>query len=408
MTQDSTLADVRQFSLYESWSQDAFYAALSQIQKECPIGWSEKFGGHWVVTGRDQIAEVMRNPEIYSSEVFAIPAHTDPLGPAIPLQIDPPDHGLYRRDLQRMFSPTVISRTAEGARKRAREYLKRLAERDRVEAVSEFCEPFPGVTMALMLGVPVEALRQLLYWRDVIVREGFSPDPEKRRYAADVIRPTIAAYFGAMVAIRREQGADAPDDLLRALAEARFGDRPWTDNEILRTLHTIMAAGLDTTSAALAMSMQYLATHVDVQRELRSDLSRIPAAVEELLRLFSSVSIGRIITRDTTLSGVSLHKGEQVLLVTPASGRDGTVYDNPAELDLDRGPTQHLAFGMGPHRCLGSHLARMNLTVAFEEMLALLPEFRLTPGREPAFHAGMILGLDELWLDIGAHAEAGA
>lgn len=401
MTQDSTLAGVREFSLYEPFSEDGFYEVLSQIQKECPIGWSEKFGGHWVVTGRDLIAEVMRNPEIFSSEVFAIPAHTDPLGPAIPLQIDPPDHALYRHDLQRMFSPTLASRVAEGARGRAREYLNNLKEQGRVEVVSQFCEPFPGVTMALLLGVPVASLRQLLYWRDVIARDGFSPDPEKRRYAADVIRPTVATYFGAMVAIRREQGADAPDDVLRAMAEARFGDRPWTESEILRTLHTLMVAGLDTTASALAMSMRYLATHVDIQHALKGDPSRIPTAVEEFLRLFSSISIGRIVTRDTTLSGRSLNKGDQVLLVTPAAGRDATVYENPSQVDLDRGPTRHLAFGMGPHRCIGSHIARMSMTVAFEEMLSILPEFRLTPGRKPTFHAGMILGLDELWLDIG-------
>lgn len=398
--------ELRNFSLYDPHDESSLYATFARLQRTQPVGRSEALGGYWVLTRREHIAEVLRDTSTYSSEVLTIPPHVGPLGTAIPEQVDPPDHTAYRRDLQRMFSPTVAARLKEGTRERAQAYLERVRDAGRCDVVAEFCDPFPGVTFSLLVGLPVAALPQLMYWKNVKIKEGYGPDPEKRQYAAQVVRPTAATYFKAMLDLRREQGDDAPDDVLRALVEARFNGRPWTENEILRTIDFLMDAGLDTTSATLAMTMRHLATHPELQRALRADRSTIEAAVEEFLRLFSTVSPGRVVTRDTQLDGMSLRKGDLVLLVLPAAGRDPFEYSAADEVGLEREPTRHLGFGLGPHRCLGSHIARMSLAVALEQILDILPEFRLTPGREPRFHAGLILGLDELWLDIG-EANAG-
>jgi len=405
--------EVRDFSLFTPCSQAELYAKFGRMQQSCPVGRSEALGGYWVVTSNRLMAEILRDPETYSSRITTVPPYEDPLGPMIPIEIDPPDHTAYRKDLQRMFSPAVANGLAEATRERAKAYVERLSSLGTAEVVGEFCEPYPAATFCLLLGVPLAALDQLLYWKNAILHDGFGPDPEKREYVAKVVRPTVAAYFGSMVELRREQGDDAPNDVLRALAHARFGDRPWTENEVLRTTHLLMSAGLDTTSAALAMAMQYLAQHPDLQQRLKDEPEVRPNAVEEFLRLFSSITTGRVVTRDTELGGVQLHEGDLLNLVTPAAGRDPEDYPHPHVVDLDRGPTRHLAFGVGPHRCLGSHIARMSLTVAIEEMTAL-PEYRLAEGTEPTFHPGLVLGIDDLWIEfdkpagVAEHEDAAA
>jgi len=397
----AALAQVANFTVFDQNDLTALYDLYHRFQSHCPVGRSEALGGYWVLTRREHVFTVLRDPVTFSSTIITVPPHCPEIGAPIPIQVDPPEHTKYRHDLQRMFSPTVAASIGEGARARARTTLRQIRDVGRAEAVSQFCEPFPAITFALLVGVPVDALGQLLYWKNVKIRDGFHPDPERRRYVAEVIRPTVVTYFQKLLDLRREQGADAPDDVLRSLTLATFDGRPWTENEILRTIELLMDAGLDTTTSVLARSMHYLATNPQLQQELRADRSLIPQAVEEFLRMFAPLSVARLVTTDVELGGVQLKKGDLVLLVTPAASRDPFDYDRPDEVDLHRGPTRHLAFGAGPHRCLGSHIARVSLTVALEELFEQWPEFRLTAGRTPQFHTGLLLGLDELWLDIG-------
>ena len=250
--------------------------------------------------------------------------------------------------------------------------------------------PFPTTVFVSMLGLPLERGPDVR-----AVEPRAAPRlrrPAARRRAAE----HILAYLDELVGRRVAEGPDVVEDLFSVLLRARVDGRPLDHDELLDYAFMLFIAGLDTVTAVLGFSLHCLATRADLQARLAADHSLIPSAVEELLRAHAIVNTARVVTEDTDFAGVTMHAGDRVLLATALASRDPDEFDRADEIVLDREANRHLAFGGGPHRCLGSHLARLELRIALEELLARVPSFRLAPGETPAIHGGGVLGIDRL------------
>jgi cytochrome P450 len=209
----------------------------------------------------------------------------------------------------------------------------------------------------------------------------------------------VTALFGDIYE-ERARAADPGDDLIGILVAAS-GTGEMTRNQSIMAMFNLFFAGLDTVTAQLALGVQYFGTHPELRDQLTNNPSLIPAAIEELLRFESIVTDPRRVLRETVLDGVTMRPGDVVMPSIPAAGRDACQFEDADEFHLGREPNRHLAFGAGPHRCLGSHLARMELQVAFEELHRMIPGYRVDPSLPARRHVRSVMGLESLHLVVG-------
>jgi cytochrome P450 len=250
--------------------------------------------------------------------------------------------------------------------------------------VGEYSFPMPTVVLAQILGVDAADNDRFLAWTTAIV-EGGGNDPAAARRA----NQEIYAYLGDQLDDRR---ARPRDDLLTFLLTAEFEGSTLSREEQLGIATLLLIAGIDTTANTLGTALWYLATDQEAQARLRGDAELYPSVVEELLRIFAPVSIARLVTADAAVSGCPVAAGDQVLLSLPAANRDGRRFERADEFVFDRFPNPHLAFGAGIHRCLGAHIARMELRVGLQEFLAGIPAFRLADADPVVWKGGPIRG----------------
>jgi cytochrome P450 len=384
----------RTFYLFDP-EMDEPYSAFDAFREHCPVAHSEPEGGYWILSKHQDIQKALANPKIFSTEQTTLPKFNDPLGKLIPLDYDPPEHRLYRHSLNGFFSASAVAEKEPQIRSFCRERLRAIVAESGADLVQAFCVPYPAAVFLLIFGAPVDDLEQMLEWKHQMLHEGLSGDPEKMAYVDNEIRPRVGEYWGALIE-QRERDPDPPPDVLTGLTHAKVGDRPYTRNEQMRALSLLMTAGLDTVTSTLSMALWYLATHPAMRQKLAADESLVPSAVEEMLRYFAPVSTYRKCKADVEVRGTRIRAGDVVLMSLPSASRDEETFANAAEVDLERHPNRHLAFGAGPHRCLGSHLARLQLNVAFEELRLIMPEFELAPDAEVKWHWGQIYGIDRL------------
>ncbi|HEY1971228.1 MAG TPA: cytochrome P450 [Pseudonocardia sp.] len=381
------------------------HALLARMRTQCPVAHSEAVGGHWVLTRHADMEQVLQDPRTFSSaQGNSVPPAFDPIGTWIPLHFDPPEHGQYRHDINSYFLPKKMAAREEELRGLAGKYLAPIVAAGGGDLVEKLCVPYPSEAFLLMLGAPVEDAERLLYWKNMNML-GMSGDPEAEKFVNERIRPEYLAYFDALLA-ERAGSPNPPDDILTGLTRARVGQRPYTRGEMLRVCTTMMIAGLDTVTAALGWSLHFLATEPAHRQQLIDDPGLIPSAVEELNRYFSTVSVARRATRDVQLGGASIGKDDWVLCVLPSAGRDAGTFADADRVHFARTPNRHLAFGFGPHRCLGIHLARVEMRVLLEEMMRLMPHFRVPPDARPRFYNGIVLGVGALPVEITEITEA--
>jgi cytochrome P450 len=199
----------------------------------------------------------------------------------------------------------------------------------------------------------------------------------------------IRAFFGDEIAARR---AAPSDDLISYLLDAEIDGRRLSDDHIQGTLRLLLFAGIDTTWSAIGACLWYLAINEDDRKRLVADPALIPTAVEEFLRAYAPATVAREIVKETDIGGCPVKSGEMVLLSFPAANRDPAMFTDAGRVIIDRSPNRHVAFGLGIHRCIGSHLARMEMTVALQEWLAGIPEFRLAQGAVVTWSKGAVRG----------------
>ena len=342
------------------------------------------FGTYGVMVSRyEDVLWALKHPEFFSSKDVVQVGNEVPL---IPLSVDPPDHAKYRRLLDPQFSPRKMAVLEPEMRKLVNEVIDTFVSRGTCDFHEEFATPLPSTFFLSLIGLPQSDLPQLLEWRDNTIR----PKPGPGESDTDVRERTgheITAYFEAAIAERRER----PDDrLITGLVNAEIEGRPLTHAELLGACHLLLLGGLDTVTATLDCIVVYLANHPDRRQAIVDNPGLIPAAIEELLRRETPVMmVPRNLIADVEIGGVQCKAGDSVSLMLGAGNVDNAEFDDPADANFDRSANRHLAFGGGPHRCLGSHLARLELRVALEEFHRRIPEYQIPEGTDISFSGGI-------------------
>jgi cytochrome P450 len=342
-----------------------------------------------IVSTRAGVDEVLRNPDVFSSSMSAHDLKTK--RPLIPLQIDPPEHRKYRKILDPLFSPPRMKALEGSVAALVNRLIDRFVDDDEIDFTRQFSVPFPSQVFLTLFGLPLEELPRFLKMKDGAIR----PDhvvgqpfghPETEAYQQQTA-DSIYEYFERVL---DQRAGERRDDLLSHLLHVEVDGDRLTREEMLDISFLFLIAGLDTVSASLDCFFGYLAEHPEARRKVVGEPESIPAVVEELLRWETPVmGAARVATRDVELGGCPISAGEHVMGLFGAANVDPAEFPDAEELRWDRESNRHLAFGGGIHRCLGSHLARLELRVALREWHRRIPDYRVKPEVELDYTPGI-------------------
>ena len=382
------------FELHDPQLQDNPYPLYATLREACPIARSDRHGGHWVITSYELACSVFQDSDTFSNSQALIPDWEFPLGRQIPVEIDGEPHRLYRLALSSLFNPRMVNGIEPLMRDSARRHALAFREHGGGDLVSDYIVPVTSETFLHTFDLPVEVLADMLDFKDLLIHGGGGARSELK-----VGEQAIVDFFGRVLQQRRSSGAGG-DDVMSHLLRARYGDRPLTDEEVVNIAVVLMLASLDTTAATMGNAFVYLAEHPEHRQQLADNPEQVPSAVEELLRYEGVTGTTRTATRDTEIGGARIRAGDKIMMVIGATGRDPRAYDQPDEVRFDRQGIRHLTFGIGPHRCLGMHLARRTMTVGIQEFHRVSPLYRITPGERPERVVGHVRSVSRLPLTV--------
>jgi cytochrome P450 len=375
---------VRKFDIYDPAVAADPHAAWKQLREQCPVAHSEAQGGYWVLTRYADVVSAAADPRHYSSKSITVPRQLGgtELADRPPITYDPPRHIAYRRLVLPGFSTRQALRWRPEMERLARTAIESFIGAGHCDAASQFARAIPVGVMCSIYGAPTTLEPQFRSWAHDIFR---SDDMTRGQQAIE----EISAYFLAEIEDRR---AHPGEDMVSLLLESEVDGQRLTEPELLGALTLILVAGLDTVWSVLSSTLRYLATDADARRRLAAEPTLIPTAVEEFLRVFAPAAVARVTTCPVAVDGVEIGADESVLLAFPAANRDPEMFPEPDRVILDRASNKHVAFGYGPHRCLGSALARLELEVALTEWLRAIPDFELEPDCKIEYSAGQNWG----------------
>jgi len=369
---DKRYGDVITESMSPDFGRDP-QPTYAQMRKASP---APVEGAGVIVATRAHVDEVLRHPELFSS---AMPVgRLGNVRPLIPIEIDPPDQKKFRKLLDPLFAPKRMKLLEEPVEKLVNKLIDGFEGEEEIDFVQRFSIPFPSQVFLTLLGLPLEDLPRFLAMKDGIIRpfhvlDKPPADPEVAEYQA-TMGASIYAYFNAELD-KREQGTERRDDLLTHFLETEVDGERMSREDILDICFLFLIAGLDTVTSSLDTFFTYLAQHPDARAELVADPSRVPAYVEELLRWESPVMLtSRQATQDTEISGCPVKEGDKIFVFLGAANTDEAEFPDAGEVRRDREANRHIAFGGGIHRCLGSHLARLELRVALRVWHSRIPD----------------------------------
>ncbi len=336
--------------------------------------------GSLVLSRKADIDEALRHPEMFTSNMSAVDLKN--IRPLIPLQIDPPDHKKYRRLLDPIFAPRLMTAMEEEVAVLVNDLIDRFIHRGEVDFSAEFSVPYPSQVFLKLLGLPPEELDRFLAMKDGIIRPDHvtgSPYGSKKADAhQQEVADSIYAYFNQVL---DEREKEPRADLVSRFLSAEVDGHTLTREDILDICFLFLIAGLDTVTATLDCMFAFLSQHPEHRRQLAEDPSLIPSAIEELLRWETPVQmVARASLEDTTFAGCPVKQGDSIVLMLGSANTDDNEVADADEVRFDREVNRHIAFGGGIHRCLGSHLARMELRVALREWHRRIPEYSVEPG----------------------------
>ncbi|NEW27085.1 cytochrome P450 [Nocardia cyriacigeorgica] len=337
------------------------------LRDEDSLGFSEEFGGFHIASRYEDVCKIARDAMTFSS---ASGTTVPPLGvPMPPVTADPPVHLDYRKILNSFFAPARVGRYLDWTTEYVRNLANTLFAREKFELVHEFANELTRSLTFHVLGIPNERVTdEVSEWVDdfVFQRPGMAESAGK-----------MSAFFLDEFAERR---ANPGDDVLTAVVQAEVQGRPLDDVELVGVGMLLMLAGLDTTNGAISGGTHYFMNHPEARAELiDADDRTWKLAMDEIVRWTSPASAnGRLVTQDTEVRGCPMKSGDRLMLLWASANRDEREFFDPDEVVLDRSPNRHVGFGMGPHRCLGSHLAKQTLQVYFENVLPRLDGWKVS------------------------------
>ena len=377
----------------------------ADLRERCPIAHSERWGGSWLPTRYDDVAEMARLvPALSSQEFIVVPPVplVDPETGAVlrarphapPISSDPPFHSAARRLLLQAFSPQAVATHESYTRDLAHRLIDGFAGRGRCDAAVEFAQQIPPKVIAHVMGLDEDRGEDFIEWVRGLLEFG-ATDPELR--VATGLK--MLAFWGEEIAKRRAPPTDARgsggasrNDFLSWLLDADLDGEPVDDDHAMSTCNLLLVAGIDTTWSSIGSALWHLATHPADRERLVQEPELLPTAVEEFLRVYAPVTMGRLAIEDVTVSGVTIPTGSRVLMNFPAANRDPEHFPDPDTVVLDRAQNRHVAFGIGIHRCAGSNLARMEMQVALAAFLERIPEFHLDDRGPVTWCGGQVRG----------------
>lgn len=379
--------DASDYDIFDAAFVEDPYPTYADLRGRCPVAHSDEWGGSWMPTRYRDIDAVAHDTEHFSSIEVGVTRTYLPdrrPGTAPPITSDPPDHTPRRRLLLPAFSPRAVARYESSTRQLCRRLLDGFVAAGAADGAVDYAQQIPPRVIADLLGIDASRADEFVDWTRGSI-ELAARDPEM----ALVYGRKLRDFFVEEIARRQVEPGDDLVSHLLAEREAGF-DLP--DRDLIGMLNLVLVAGIDTTWSSIGSGLWHLASHPEDRARLAADTSVWPTAVEELLRAYAPVTMARLVTKDVTIGDRTLTPGERVLLAFPSANRDEDVFDRAGEVVLDRQHNRHLAFGSGIHRCAGSNLARLEMTVALQEWMAAIPDFELADPGAVTWAGGQVRG----------------
>lgn len=372
------------------------YAVFKRIVAEAPpIFYNPNVGeiskmmgpGSWTINRAAIARDVLQRHEDFETGInYPANRAVAPLR-AIPLSMNPPEHGKYRAVMARLFSPKSIDAMEAGVGKVCDDLMDKLiAKGETASFIEDFARPYPATIFMQLLGLPMDRQAEFIAWEKLALN---SPTFEEGAKGSQLIKD----YLLEVIMDRKEDPEG--DDIVSLLVNAKIDGKPMSIDDIHGTCYLMFLAGLDTVTAGLMHIFYYLASHPDRKQELLDDPDLIPGAVEELFRYHSWIGSPRLVTHDFEYEGVKMKQGEMVNVSQALADHDPSEFENPETVDFHREPNPHFAFAAGVHRCIGSHLARRELRISVKKWLERAPDLHIKDGYEVTYMTqGMFHPLD--------------
>ncbi len=380
-----------------TWTEDPF-PIWETLRAASPVVHTERFLGCYMPTTYQAVKEIAYDTEHFSSRrVIVRDVRPDITARAPPITSDPPEHKPAKQLLLPPFTPDAMKRLEPRVRAICNELIDEFIADGKCDAAARYTKHIPVRAIAHMLGIPEKDGDLFIKWIHQILELGIKDDNELMSGVRE-----MTGYFMAHLEQRKQQPGD---DLISALMQAKGPNgQPLADDHVLGSLRLLLIAGIDTTWSAIGSSLWHLARTPADRERLVAEPALIPTAVEEFLRAYSPVTMAREVMKETTISGCPVKSGNMVLLSFPAANRDPEVFPDADKVVIDRKENRHAAFGLGIHRCVGSNLARMEMTVAIEEWLKRIPDFRPDPAGRVTWSEGTVRGPRQLPILFGKNA----
>lgn len=371
----------------------------ADLRSKCPVAHTDAHGGFWVISRYDDVVAAAKNDEAFAS------GHTvngvSPLGVTIPpaplamfpIEMDPPDYLPYRKLLNPFFSPQASKKWESRVASWVDVCLDQVVETGTFDIVGDLANPVPSLFTCEFLGLPIDDWRAYAEIQHEII---YTP-PEEQQGILIRYMEVLGRVYGII-----EEKRKNPDDdgLISALVTAEIDGEPVPIDMVLSMVNLVMAGGFDTTTAVTANALIYLADHPEQRQLLIENPDMIPRACEEFLRYFApQQGLARTVTQPVTIGDVELQPNDRVLLSWASANQDETVFECPNEVVMDRFPNRHTTFGIGIHRCLGSHIARSELVTMVSRVLARMPDYRIDHDAARKYPS---IGIINGWIDVPA------
>ncbi len=372
--------------LDDQWGENAI-DIWNSVREQCPMATTERYGRAHMPVTMEGIQQVAKDTENFSSIWVNVSRPDAPRSPAPPITSDPPDHQGHRRLLLPAFSPKVIAPMEEEMREFCQSLIADLGDSPTADAAVQYAQHIPVHGICQLLGIPEDDADM---FRDWIYRNfQLAPRDNSVRVA---VQQEMDAYFGEML---KERQANPTDDLTSLIANAKIDGQDVGWPYKLGYMKLMIVAGIDTTWSAIGSGLWHLSNNPDEVARLVAVDNDDPlwqTATEEILRFYAPVTMARKVIGDTEIAGCPVHEGDQMLVTFPAANHDPEAFDNSEDFILDRERNRHVAFGLGIHRCLGSNLARIELTVALQEWVRAFPNYVLDESKKTTWANGQVRG----------------
>jgi cytochrome P450 len=362
-------------------------AINAELRRRCPVAWNENYGGFWFVTSYDAVTQTARDGETFAHKYepnaadgvdyqgemgVPRPEGQPPLGIG---EVDGPYHEALRRALAPFFSPRAVQDMRPFMQRSVHWFLDQRVGDGRMDLVLDYASPVPAILTMRLMGLPHDNWQ--LYAN--LFHSVMAAPPDSDGYASAIAE--VPAMMDGLLTFAATRRADPQDDLTSFLVQFEFDGKRLDDTQLLDILWNLIAGGVDTTTSQTALSLLHLGTHPDLRQQLINRPELYQTAADEFLRYFSvNQQLSRTVTRDTVLGGQQLRRNDRVVISWLAANHDESEFERANEVVLDRAPNRHVAFGLGPHRCIGSHLARVMFELMVKAVLDRIPDYQVDVG----------------------------